>query len=226
MSLFHKFQPESFRLAPALDLEIKSDGNGRIEGYASTFGGEADRQGDIVSIGAFERTLAEHKNGGTLPAMLWSHRQEELIGRWTNIHEDTKGLHVAGQINMKTTRGREAYEHVAAGDAGAFSIGYFIPDGGRKYNSDGSFTLLDVDLFEVSVVAIPANPRAKITSVKSLNSKSELIDILRDAGLAKAAAARLAAGGWPALSNTDDTELKAKQLASIIDAATHNLRGN
>lgn len=220
---FQKFDPTAIRLAPALDLEVKATGDGLIEGYASTFDGKPDRAGDIVVKGAFARTLAEHCREGTTPAMLWSHRIEEPIGRWTALGEDRKGLRVAGQINLKTRRGREAFEHIAAGDAGAFSIGYLIPEGGRKYNGDGSFTLVDVDLVEVSVVAVPANPRARIAAVKSLTSKGELVDLLHDAGLAKAAAKQIANGGWPALSG-DDTQQKAARLLAAIDAATARLR--
>jgi len=225
MSYFSKFDPTAIRLAPALDLEVKAAGDGLIEGYASTFGGKPDRAGDIVAKGAFARTLAEHAREGTTPAMLWSHRIEEPIGKWTALREDREGLHVAGRINLKTTRGREAFEHIAAGDAGAFSIGYLIPEDGRKYNGDGSFTLLDVDLVEVSVVAVPANPRARIAAVKSLSSKGELVDLLHHAGLPKAAAKQVANGGWRALAGDDQSE-KAARLMAAIDAATARLKGN
>lgn len=223
MSHFSKFDPTAIRLAPALDLEVKAAGDGLIEGYASTFGGKPDRAGDIVAKGAFARTLAEHSREGTSPAMLWSHRIEEPIGKWTALREDREGLHVAGRINLKTTRGREAFEHIAAGDAGAFSIGYLISEGGRKYNGDGSFTLVDVDLVEVSVVAVPANPRARIASVKAVRSKAELVDLLHEAGLAKAAATRVAASGWAGLTG-EETNEKAKRLLAAITGATARLR--
>ena len=214
--------PSDLRFAPALDLELKSNSNGLVEGYASTFGGKPDRQGDIVNRGAFARTLREQKAERISPAMLWSHRIEDPIGRWTDLQEDGKGLFVRGQINLNTTKGREAFEHVKAGDAAAFSIGYVIPEGGRKYNGDGSFTIVDADLLEVSIVSVPANPNARITSVKSLNSKSELVDLLRGAGLPKTAAHRIAAGGWPALSGADHQ--KAFDLAAQIEAATAKIR--
>lgn len=223
MSHILKFDPTAIRIAPALEVEVKAAGDGWIEGYASTFGGKPDRSGDIVAKGAFARTLAEHAREGTTPAMLWSHQIEVPIGRWTAMHEDREGLYVAGKINLKTARGREAFEHIAAGDAGAFSIGYLIQEGGRKYNGDGSFTLIDVDLVEVSIVAVPANPRARIATVKSLSGKGELVDLLHDAGLSKAAAIKVATGGWPALAGGDQIE-KAARLIASIEAATARLR--
>jgi HK97 family phage prohead protease len=214
------------RLAPALDIEVKADAQGRIEGYASTFGGAPDRHGDIVTPGAFARSLAEHKAQGTLPAMLWSHRLEEPIGRWTNMQEDATGLFVSGQVNLKTERGREAFEHIRAGDATAFSIGYIVPEGGRRYLGKGTFALDLVDLIEVSIVAIPANTRARIRAVKHINTKAEAIAFLRNAGLSKAAAARFAAGGFPALNTTtDDSETIAALIAELKAAAAAFRKG-
>lgn len=223
MSLFHKFNPNAIIVAPALDVEVKSTRDGTITGLASTFGGNPDRHGDIVQKGAFARTLREHKSEGSMPAMLWSHRLEEPIGKWTEIRETAEGLVVTGSVNLKTARGQEAFEHVSAGDAGSLSIGYLVPEGGRKYNGDGSFSLVDVDLVEISVVTVPANPRARITGAKSLQSKSDLIDMLREGGLPKAAAARVAAGGWSALAGENLHE-KAIALAAQIEAATAKLR--
>lgn len=219
---FPKFDPGSVLVAPALDFDIKSMRDGTIAGLASPFGGAPDRAGDIVQKGAYARTLADHKREGTMPAMLWSHKLEEPIGKWTSIREERDGLYVEGVANLGTRRGREAFEHIANGDAGGLSIGYLIPEGGRKYNGDGSFTLLEVELVEISVVTIPAARSARITSAKSLNSKSDLIDMLREDGLSKAAAARIAAGGWPALAGDDHT--KATELAAVIERATANLR--
>ncbi|SFO91032.1 HK97 family phage prohead protease [Tranquillimonas alkanivorans] len=217
-----KFE-NNLRLSSALDVEVKAGRDGQIEGYASTFGGGPDRHGDIVAKGAFRKSLAAHRAEGTAPAMLWSHAMEQPIGKWLELVEDDAGLFVKGQVNLKTERGREAWEHVAAGDVGAFSIGYITPDGGRTYLGEGKFQLSEVELVEVSLVTVPANPKARITAHKSLGSKSELVEVLRGAGLAKAAAKRIAAGGWSALNSNHDE--KAAQLAARIERATAQLKG-
>jgi HK97 family phage prohead protease len=111
--------PNNLRTALPAGLEFKASSEGRIEGYASTVGGPPDRQGDIGLAGTFARSLASHKAAGTLPAMLWSHRIEDPIGCWDAMAEDSTGLHVKGVLNLRTERGREAFEHVKAGDAGA-----------------------------------------------------------------------------------------------------------
>ena len=209
--------------APASSLEVKASASGRIEGYASTFGGEPDRHSDIVLPGAFTKSIERSTSTGEMPVMLWSHMQEQPIGRWTHVAEDSKGLYVEGTFNLKTERGRDAYEHVKAGDAGGLSIGFVTTENGREYAGKGVFHLKEIDLLEVSVVTVPANPLARISGVKNLASKSEAIDMLRECGLSRKAAARFAAGGWNALSGEDHHE-KAINLARQIDRAINRVR--
>lgn len=212
------------RVADALPLEAKASGTGRISGLASTYGGDPDRQGDVVMRGAFARTLAAHKARGTVPAMLWSHRQERPVGRWLAMEDDASGLRVEGQLNLKTEAGREAFEHVRAGDVGAFSIGFLVPEGGRKYVGNGVWHLTEIDLAEISLVATPANPNARITDAKHIGSKAEAVDFLRAAGMAKEAARRFAAGGFPALDTNAAAHERALKMAAQLDAAINRLR--
>lgn len=212
----------STRLSLPVDAELKAEPSGTVVGYASVFD-VIDRQNEIVRRGAFRRTLAEHSAEGTMPACLWAHNPEAVIGAWTAMDEDAKGLRVSGRLNLKTARGREAYEHVRGGDASGLSIGFLCPENGRKYAGAGQFEIIDLDLVEVSVVATPSNRRARISGLKSVGSKAELADLLHDAGLAKSAAARIAAAGWPAL-NGEDHETKAAGLMRQIEAATRKLR--
>lgn len=216
-----------FRIAAPLAGEVSAEASGRIEGYAATFGGEPDRHGDVITRGAFARTLREHRAQGTVPALLWAHQLEAPIGRWIELVEDDKGLRVVGQLNLASTAGREAFEHVQAGDATGLSIGFITPENGRRYLGGGVFALDNLDLVEVSITAVPANSRARITSAKSIASKAEAVEFLRGAGLSKAAAVRFAAGGFPALSRDDnDVEDDSLQkLAAQIAAATAKLEG-
>lgn len=216
-----KYNNDIVRASP-ISIEVKANDSGRIEGYASIIG-NADRHGEVVQRGAFSESLTRHKAAGDMPVMLWSHAQEQPIGKWSDMHEDSKGLFVEGTLNLKTSKGREAFEHVKAGDLGGLSIGFIIPEGGREYAGEGIFNLKKIELLEVSIVAIPANPLARITGVKTLQSKTEAIEMLRECGLSKAAAARFAAGGFKALGN-DETHSKSIQLASEIDAAIKKMR--
>lgn len=220
--LFSKSMPAT-RLAPPLEVRFSSSAKeGEIEGYASVFGGPPDSYGDVIAPGAFRRSLSELVQEGVSPAMLWSHDPMQPIGRWIDLKEDSRGLFVRGQLNLSTARGRDAHEHLKQGDVSGLSIGFYIAPNGSKTGPLGSTLLTDVDLVEVSVVAFPANRRARVAEVKSLNSKNDLVDMLREGGLSKAAAARVAAGGWPALAGADHQ--KAIDLAAEIQRATASLR--
>lgn len=160
-------------------LDIKSLGEkGQFEGYASTFGGEADSYGDIIAAGAYAESLAEHKARGSMPKMFWQHDPREPIGKWLSAAEDDKGLLVVGQLNMGVQRGREAYELLKAGDIDGLSIGYRIR--GYEVDEDGDiWTLTKIDLREVSIVSIGANENATIASVKSARRLHEITEKLR-----------------------------------------------
>lgn len=220
-----KFDAARFRASVPLAAEFKAEPTGIISGLASAFSIVPDRLGDRVAQGAFSKTLAAHAATDTTPAMLWQHATEIVIGRWTSLRQTAAGLEVEGQLNLKTAAGRDAFEHVQAGDARGLSIGYNTPDGGRKYDGGGAFTLTEIDLIEISIVAAPADRKAQITSVKAFGSKAELADALREIGLPKAAASRVAAGGWPALAGSSDETEHATRLAAMIDRATSHLKG-
>lgn len=217
-----KFDPHT-RFAAALDLDVKADGEGFLTGYASVFG-VVDRQGEIVRRGAYSRTLTEHKLQGTHPAMLWSHMLERPVGRWVELREDQRGLWAKGKLSLNTDAGKQAYAHLVNGDLDGLSIGFVVPEGGRKYAADGTFELLDIDLVEISIVTAPANRGARISSVKALSTKSELVDLLRANGLSKATARRAAAGAWRALQD-DDSHDQAARLLRQIEAASAQLKG-
>lgn len=213
------------RLSSPLELKLAgAETSGRIRGYASAFGGAPDSYGDIIAKGAFARTISEHLRQPSMPAMLWAHDQASPIGRWIDMHEDDFGLHVTGELNLDTTGGKDAYAHLKKGDVNGMSIGYLIGPNGSKMQG-ASRLLTDIDLVEVSVVAIPANSRSRVSGVKSLQSKTDLIDMLREGGLSKAAAARIAGGGWPAMSGEDRSE-KTIALANQLKRATAKLRKN
>lgn len=153
--------------------------------------------------------------------MLWAHRLDVPIGRWEKVAETVEGLHVSGRVNLQTAAGRDAWESIKAGDATGLSIGFQVPAGGAEYLETGVTRLREIDLHEVSVVAVPANRRARINPVM-VGSKGELAALLHKAGLAKSAAARVASGGWPALAGPDQQKLL--DLVAVVEAATAKLK--
>ncbi len=187
-----------------------ADDAGLIEGYASTFDG-LDSHNDTIAPGAFADTLNDHKAAGTAPALLWAHRQTEPIGKLTGAGEDGRGLRVRGKLNLKTPAGANAYEHAKAGDVTGLSIGYRVAPRGATFKGGGR-QIQKLHLHEVSMIPSPSDSRARILSVKSadapltIETKAALESALQDIGLSRAAARKVAGGGWPALNGSADED--------------------
>ncbi len=165
-------------------FEVKSvKDDGTFVGYGSVFG-NIDSYQEIVVPGAFTESLAAQKAAGRLPALLWQHRSGEPIGIYTDMREDSVGLHVEGKLALKTTRGAEAYELLKMSALSGLSIGFNTRE--DSYDKvTGIRTLKKVDLWEVSLVTFPANDAARISAVKTIESISTLSEAeryLRDAG--------------------------------------------
>lgn len=150
-------------------IDTKALGNaGEFEAYASAFG-VVDSYNDTVEKGAFVKSLREHKKNDTMPALLWQHNHDEPCGRILEAKEDNFGLLIKGQFNLETEKGKDAYAHVKAGDVKTLSIGYRV----RKYElseqpkQDPIRRLLEVELWECSIVTFAANTQARVQAVKN-----------------------------------------------------------
>lgn len=218
-----KYEQSSLRLSPAFGFEFRATPKGEIEGLASPFGGNPDSYGDSIADGAFAKSLARHSTEATAPAMLWSHDGSQPIGRWTELVERVDGLHVKGQLALTTVTGKEAFEHARSGSSTGLSIGGFFRE--WKENRDGGRLVTQVDLIEISMVATPAASRARIHAVKSteavtLTTRADLFQILREAGLSRGAADKIARGGWPALGGDTIEQTDITDLTREIRAVT------
>ncbi len=150
-------------------LEFKTkfevDDEGQLEGLASVFG-TADRGGDVVHKGAFK--------GATFPIpMLASHDPADVVGVWTEGVETAEGLRVKGKLILTVQRAREVRDLILAKAMAALSIGYIATK--KAARAAGGRDLLAVELIEISVVAVPMHPGARITAAKSAN-KGEVMD--------------------------------------------------
>ncbi|MCC1481456.1 HK97 family phage prohead protease [Roseibaca sp. Y0-43] len=130
-----------------------------IAGYASVFG-QRDRGGDTVVAGAYAGSLARLAAAGEKVRMLWQHDPAQPIGIWDEVREDAVGLYVKGRLLPDVARAREAQALLAAGAVDGLSIGYRtlraekLPGGGRR--------LIELDLWEVSLVTFPMQSTARI----------------------------------------------------------------
>lgn len=149
-------------------LKLKAlDDSGTIDGIISTYGPPADLVGDIMAKGAFDQAIAQQGKGFPL---LFAHDQSQPLGL-AKISDSAAGVIVNAKLVMTDPAVQRAYDHLKAGSIKGLSIGYTLPRGEGKvsYSDDGTRTLKEIRLHEISLVAVPANPRAQVTAVKSLD---------------------------------------------------------
>jgi hypothetical protein len=198
-----------------LDLKKEPDQDGTFEGYGAVFG-NVDSDSDIIAPGAFAKSLSVRK-----PKMLWQHDPNEPIGIWDELAEDEHGLRVKGRVLKDVRRGAEAMALYKAGAISGLSIGFRTISAEPEAN--GSVRrLTEVDLWEISAVTFPSNPKANVTAAKS-DTIREFETALRDAGFSRAEAKAIAARGFTGLRDcregrSADDAVVARLLANINHA--------
>lgn len=144
-------------------FEIKAlSADGTFEGYASVFN-NVDSQRDRVHKGAFSASIKQRDKPVQL---LWQHQWEKPIGVITTLFEDARGLYMKGKLLLEVEQAREAYALLKAGVVRGLSIGYSVKRSRRSPDS-GIRELLELNLWEISLVTMPANEAAQVTVVKS-----------------------------------------------------------
>ncbi|MEO1495369.1 MAG: HK97 family phage prohead protease [Pseudomonadota bacterium] len=143
----------------ALSALTETGEAGRIRGYASRFG-EADQSGDIVAPGAFATSLQRLKTAGRTIKFLWQHDPARPIGVWHQVAENATGLWVSGEVLTEVQLGREASVLMKAGAIDGLSIGYRVVRA-EPNRETGGRTLLEIELWEVSLVTFPMLPSAR-----------------------------------------------------------------
>jgi HK97 family phage prohead protease len=190
------------------DLKVKQlSESGVFTGLASTYG-NVDLGGDVIESGAFVRTLQQR--GAEVP-ILWSHDQSNPVGIGT-LTDTAAGLEIRGSLDMDIQSGRDAYSRLKKKIVRGLSIGFRSVQDVVK---DGIRHLTDVDLFEVSLVAVPMNEAARVTSVKAaeLASIRDFERFLHESGFSKSKAAAIASKGWKVGIEAPDTDPDAELRA-------------
>lgn len=152
---------------------------GEIQAWVSVYD-NVDSYGDRVKFGAFAKSLSERT-----PALVWQHDLSQPIGITTSMEEvpagdsrlpeaikERGGLLATGLLNLNTTAGRDAYEHVKFGSVNQYSFGY--DEVTTTPLSDGTKELNELDLYEWSLVTLGANPLTQTQSIKSMKLEDKL----------------------------------------------------
>jgi len=146
------------------------DGEGEdellITGHAST--NDEDRTGDIIVSDAWEKSeaLANYLKN---PVVLAFHDMSQPIGKTVSHEVDEQGLKITAKISKTADK---IIELIKEGILSAFSIGFIIKEADFEPKS-GIFIIKDLELYEISVVTVPANQNALFSVEKNFSNPEE-----------------------------------------------------
>lgn len=134
-----------------------------IRGMAST--PDVDRYDDIVHPMAFKESITQYM---TNPQVLLQHNHDKPIGKTIEASIKVEGLEVFCEISQNIDG---VQDKIKNGVMRAFSIGFMVKSfqmenvGGRQIR-----VITELDLAEISVVAVPANPKTLFNMAKGVKS--------------------------------------------------------
>ncbi|MDK8809098.1 HK97 family phage prohead protease [Corynebacterium striatum] len=190
--------------------EVKALGDGEkaeFEAYASVFGNR-DSYGDVVQKGAFAASLKAWAEKGAPIPLLWGHNMADPdfnIGMVTSAEEDEHGLKVVCELDTDSPKGAQVHRLLKQGRVREMSFA-FAATSSEYGELDGKSVrfLKEVDLFEVSVVPLGANPETEVLAVKSPTVNLTLPEVLAERFLAVLGGKSL--GGPPGTDEEDDDD--------------------
>jgi HK97 family phage prohead protease len=179
-----------------------------IEGTAST--PTPDRMGDVVDpMGAQFKT--------PMP-LLWQHDSTQPVGRVEFAKPTSKGIpfraHLPKVAEAGTLKDRidEAVQSIKYRVVGAVSIGFRALAEGVERMKDGGMRFKSWEWLELSLVTIPANAEATITSIKSLDNA-----VRAASGHQRSVATSPGASGTATTGQSTNRSPKGTQMKTLKD---------
>lgn len=130
-----------------------------IRGYASV-GDVLDRQNEVITLGALVKAREDLLKNHTI---FYEHKHSELpIGKTIAVDIDERGLLITVEIS-KGSHADSVWTLIQEGILNSFSIGGRVLEAEERRDKAGNLfnEITEIELFETSVVGLPANPAAK-----------------------------------------------------------------
>src|SRR4029453_3255926 len=159
------------RTVSGLQIRQEAGGLPRLVGYAAVYHARSLDLGKFVETirpGAFTRTLREKAHD---IRAFYGHDQNRILGRQNNgrlvLQDDPHGLRAEITPDPDTQDGRDVITNVRNGnlDGMSFAFRLYDPDKGPGWKWDPTPPLreiLEAEVLEVSVVAMPAYPDTSV----------------------------------------------------------------
>ena len=157
-------------------FEMKANEVGKVAGFFSTYDKEPDSYGDIIEPGAFTETIEKRKATGHPFPLCFNHDFSAVIGAVDSIEEKDIGPYAEASF-LDTTQAQDVRKMLQSGAIYQFSFAYDVLDRRDPTEEEKKAgiqnVLKKVELFEVSIVTVPANQHAVVTEVKSVEPETK-----------------------------------------------------
>ena len=165
-----------------IDLLVKEAGESvpGIVAYASTFDRIPDAYGDVVAKGAFAGSIRRIQESGNNLPLLYGHVMDDpanIIGTVKSMEEDDHGLLIRADFDMENPNAQQVHRAVLAKAITKLSFAFTVLDAADVRLEDGTQVreLRELEIYEVSLVVVPANPRAQVVAAK--DASNEALDL-------------------------------------------------
>lgn len=170
MKMAKKKETRTFDITRLNTRDATEEQSSLITGYAAVFNSKTSIGGwfdEIIEPGAFARSLSEN---GDVRA-LFNHNWDNVLGRTKSgtlqLEEDNRGLKFEIEL-PNTSVGRDLAESMSRGDINQCSFGFWITEETWDYSVEPALrTIHEVELYEISVVSIPAYDDTEASLVRS-----------------------------------------------------------
>lgn len=199
-------------------FEMKANENGMIAGYFSTYDIEPDSYGDIVEKGAFTKTIAKRAESGHPFPLCFNHDFSAVIGSVKTIEDTEKGPYIEAEF-LDTQLAQDVRKMLQSGAIYQFSFAYDVLNSRKPTENESAKgitnVLTELDVFEISVVTVPANQNAVATEVKAgrRNRKADEL-IIREC--IKSLESLLDDGA----DDTENEEVKSEEIEPEVNEAS------
>lgn len=134
-----------------------------IRGFANTV--SKDRAGDVIVASAWTTSNAL-KNYLKNPIILFGHDHSRPIGKCIDANPTEMGLEITAEIFEDADP--SVFALIKGGVLRTFSVGFRILDA-EWDDATKTFMILDLELFETSVVSVPCNQDSTFSLAKSMS---------------------------------------------------------
>ena len=174
---------KEYNLIPSLSDEIEEN---MIKAVLTTFG-DKDTVGDIMEPNCLDNFIHKFNAGETdVVRMLFNHNRNDILGKWVKFEKKNDRIIGYGKFS-DVYRAHEMKTFINDGIVNSVSIGFKALDYCDRDDADYPYAMnfKEIELYETSLVDMPANRQATILETKDQFNPRFLERVLIDHGISQ-----------------------------------------